>query len=399
MTRKSDLAERADELGLPHSRSTTIPELEKAIIEDEDRRRGATLDEVLRDAAKEVGFHEPIIDNVFGSDLIEMPVSDAYRAMENVVEIVVPAEAEVEPLGTYPAQSEWESLCQMAAVLAGSALVPSALRKKPQDILLVLLTGRDLGIATTTALQQCHVIDGKITVAPKLRLSMLNHAGTGAIRPVQRTATECIIVVERPIGTVVEEMSISMDDVPASLVKKQNWKEYPQRMLWWRLAGWALDDHFPELGLGLYSPDELGSITDSDGVPISPGSVELPIGYEDYTQRPNRGPEPTRGPEPAPALLASEEQVVALTRVINRLKTPEGVTGELAESWKEIRDSFREDWAEVASVEGKIIGPSKLTATDAKAILDGFGNFQATVIDGLEAQAQSINVESGSGVE
>ena len=95
MTRKSDLAERADELGLPHSRSTTIPELEKAIIEDEDRRRGATLDEVLRDAAKEVGFHEPIIDNVFGSDLIEMPVSDAYRAMENVVEIVVPAEAEV----------------------------------------------------------------------------------------------------------------------------------------------------------------------------------------------------------------------------------------------------------------------------------------------------------------
>jgi hypothetical protein len=54
-------------------------------------------------------------------------------------------------------------------------------------------------------------------------------------------------------------------------------------MLWWRAAGYCAADFFPEAGLGLYSADELGGMTDADGNVMELDSVEVPPGY---------GPEP-----------------------------------------------------------------------------------------------------------
>jgi hypothetical protein len=51
-------------------------------------------------------------------------------------------------------------------------------------------------------------------------------------------------------------------------------------MLWWRASGFCADDFFPEAGMGLYSPEELGAVVDVDGRPIDPATVELPAGYE-----------------------------------------------------------------------------------------------------------------------
>jgi hypothetical protein len=45
-------------------------------------------------------------------------------------------------------------------------------------------------------------------------------------------------------------------------------------MLSWRAVGYLLDDLFPEVGTGLYSPDELGAVTDGDGEPIEVRAVE-----------------------------------------------------------------------------------------------------------------------------
>jgi hypothetical protein len=45
-------------------------------------------------------------------------------------------------------------------------------------------------------------------------------------------------------------------------------------------SGFCADDFFPEAGLGLYSPEELGSIVDSEGRPLDPATVDVPEGYE-----------------------------------------------------------------------------------------------------------------------
>ena len=186
---------------------------------------------------------------------------------------------EVVPLGTMPGDAEWRGLCQMARVMSSSALVPASLRRKPEDVLLVLMTGRALGIDPMTALNQCYVVDGKVTIAPKLRLALLHNSGRGTIRPVETSAERCTGRVFDATGNLLEERTYTMADVPQSLSKRQNWQQYPARMLWWRLAGYLLDDHFPEVGLGIYSPDELGAITDEDGVPIDTDTVDMPPGY------------------------------------------------------------------------------------------------------------------------
>jgi len=190
-----------------------------------------------------------------------------------------PVVAEVVPLGTMPGDAEWRGLCQMARVMSASALVPASLRRKPEDVLLVLMTGRALGIDPMTALNQCYVVDGKVTIAPKLRLALLHNSGRGTIRPVEVTAERCTGRVLDATGRLLEERTYTMGDVPQSLSKRENWQQYPARMLWWRLAGYLLDDHFPEVGLGIYSPDELGAVTDEDGVPIDSDTVALPPGY------------------------------------------------------------------------------------------------------------------------
>jgi hypothetical protein len=203
------------------------------------------------------------------------------------------APGRVEPaaqLGQFPVADEWRGLCQMAAIMAGSDLVPAALRRKPNDVLLVLLTGRSLGIDPTTALSQCYVVDGKVTIAPKLRLALLHQTGRGRVVPRDVSAERVTGAVVNRDGQVIEVRTLTMGEVPADLTRKQNWRNYPARMLWWRLAGWLLDDHFPEVGLGIYSPDELGAITDDEGVPIDPTNVTMPPGYGDEPRAPRGDP-------------------------------------------------------------------------------------------------------------
>jgi hypothetical protein len=228
-------------------------------------------------------------------------ISEPVTLVDNAAEIIDAAEASAPPpavyveeppapLGQFPVADEWRGLCQMANIMAYSNLVPDALRRRPEDVLLVLLTGRSLGIDPTTALAQCYVVDGKVTIAPKLRLALLHQSGKGRVVPHEVGQTFVVGKVLTPSGEVIETRTLNMDEVPPSLTRKKNWSDYPSRMLWWRLAGWLLDDHFPEIGLGIYSPDELGAITDDEGVPISPTNVAMPDGYGGQQSEPEVDP-------------------------------------------------------------------------------------------------------------
>lgn len=49
--------------------------------------------------------------------------------------------------------------------------------------------------------------------------------------------------------------------------------------MWQRASGFCADDYFSEATLGLYDPDELGSILDDDGNILDANHVELPQGF------------------------------------------------------------------------------------------------------------------------
>jgi hypothetical protein len=257
----------------------------------------------------------------------------------------------------------------MAVVMAASGIVPKALQRKPNDVFVVLWTGRDLGIPVTTALRSIHVIEGTPSLSPKLRIARVRMLGLGAIVPDpvtdtdRRVAATALAITNQPChlcrgigympspgGTTSCERCRTTGKVvvgsytytwamaaEAGMVRaaclpsahtcrgdnrcKKNWTTYPDRMLWWRAAGYLCDDLFPEAGMGLYSPDELGAVTDEDGEVITVETVDVPSGL---------------GPNPGPAGpvidLASEEVRAELaTRVV---ALPPEVQDRLRAEWK-----------------------------------------------------------------
>lgn len=163
------------------------------------------------------------------------PRQDEPPIEQPSAELVPVADAELVGPDLFPHNDEWERLCVMAATLANASLVPRPLQGRPADVLLILLTARSLGIDPTAAIRLCHVIDGKVTVAPKMRLALLNLTGKGRVVPTDVSATSVTGAVYRG-DQLVETRTLDMTEVPADLRRKNNWRDYPQRMLWWRLC-------------------------------------------------------------------------------------------------------------------------------------------------------------------
>lgn len=206
-------------------------------------------------------------------------------------------------LSVIPPETEMRALAQLANTLAYADACPRPMRRKPNDVFLVLLTARDLGTAITTALREFHVIEGRVTLSPKVKLAMVrSRPDLGRVRPAPTNdALGATWFSVRADGGGVEVAStFTWDDAQlaglvdsrctpyehwkgdgrgsgrssADCLCKDNWKRYPKRMVSWRALGYLLDDEYPEIGTGLYSPDELGAVTDADGEPIEVAAVE-----------------------------------------------------------------------------------------------------------------------------
>lgn len=279
------------------------------------------------------------------------PQQDEPPIEQPSADLVPVADAELVGPDLFPHNDEWERLCVMAATLANASLVPRPLQGRPADVLLILLTARSLGIDPTAAIRLCHVIDGKVTVAPKMRLALLNLTGKGRIVPTAVSATSVTAAVYRG-DQLVETRTLDMTEVPADLRRKNNWRDYPQRMLWWRISGWLLDDHFPEVGSGLYSPDELGAVTDADGEPITVESVEPA-----FVDRKPAAPKP-----------ANPELVAGLQTRLGLLKPPEGVEDNWRPEWESLRTAVLDDWKQQIGTtpEGYGLPPDRLDHQQAQ---------------------------------
>lgn len=191
-------------------------------------------------------------------------------------------------LATVPAPNELQALAQLAVTFSATDLVPRALQDKPNDVLLVLMTARDLGLSITTALRECHPINGRVTASPKLRLAMVRSRGLGRVwadpENDDYTATWWAERADSP-GTLFRSTVTWADAQRARLagrsckpddhaqkcpgegnaVCKDNWHMWPGRMLSARALGFLMDDAFGEVGTGLYDADSLGAITDAEG--------------------------------------------------------------------------------------------------------------------------------------
>jgi len=177
------------------------------------------------------------------------------------------------PLGVMP--TTLEDAWRLAQLLAKSGLVPEDFRGRPENVLVALQLGAEVGFPPMQALQSIAVINGRPTIWGDGLLALITssrpfraieewyevagerraglaaedwkHDESAAVCAVWRTDRE---------GPFVSRFSVGQARKAGLLQKKGPWQDYPDRMLKLRARSWAARDAFPDVLRGLVAREE-----------------------------------------------------------------------------------------------------------------------------------------------
>lgn len=147
-------------------------------------------------------------------------------------------------------------------MLAKSSMVPKAYQGKPEDVLVAVQWGKELGLAPLQALQNIACINGKPSVYGDAAMALVQNSvicenieeyfeGEGTANPT------AVCVAHRKNRTPITAKFSVEDARRAGLWGKQGpWTAYPKRMLQMRARGFALRDAFPDVLKGLITVEE-----------------------------------------------------------------------------------------------------------------------------------------------
>lgn len=148
---------------------------------------------------------------------------------------------------------------QIADMLSKSSMVPKAYQNKPQDTLVAMMMGSELGLNPIQSLQNIAVINGKPCVyGDALPALVQNHPQFGGMEEsFTETGMVATCTVWRKGGSKHTQTFSQSDAVKANLWDKAGpWKQYPKRMLAMRARGFALRNQFADALAGLITREE-----------------------------------------------------------------------------------------------------------------------------------------------
>ena len=210
----------------------------------------------------------------------------------------------------------------LARFLAKTDMVPKAFKGKAAEVFVAMQMGAELGLAPMAALQNIAVINGRPSLWGDAALAVVQR------HPDYEWHTEAVegdgdarhgrFTVQRR-GQEPHTVKFSVADAKkAGLWNKEGpWRNYPDRMLRWRAAGFALRDKFADALRGMILAEEAADIPRVKT--IEHGKVNVDVNAElatlSQSSEPNRGhgnegftqestptaiPAPTSAPEPKP---------------------------------------------------------------------------------------------------
>lgn len=151
---------------------------------------------------------------------------------------------------------------QFSEMLANSNMVPKQYVGKPQDVLVCIQWGMEMGLAPMQALQNIAVINGKPSVYGDAMMALVQASpvceGVEETIEGEDTANPVAVCVARRKGRAPVTVRFSVEDAKrAGLWGKQGpWQAYPKRMLQMRARGFALRDAYPDVLKGLITTEE-----------------------------------------------------------------------------------------------------------------------------------------------
>ena len=195
---------------------------------------------------------------------------------------------------------------QFSEMLASSQMVPRAYQGKPQDIMVCVQWGYEIGLAPMQALQNIAVINGKPSVYGDAAMALVQASPVcediEEYFEAEGTPNPIAVCVAKRKGRKPVVAKFSVEDAKrAGLWGKQGpWSAYPKRMMQMRARGFALRDAFPDVLKGLITAEEAQDFPD-EAKPKQP---------KDITPR---NPLDAIAPISAPILETSSPHIPAVT--------------------------------------------------------------------------------------
>jgi len=207
-----------------------------------------------------------------------------------------------------PSRDELAVLADQARAVVDTEFVPRGLRGNLPAVYACVLAGRELGLGPMESLRKLHMIDGRPSMSAEGMVGLARRAGhsiDGDIGPDSATVKG----TRADTGdTMTVTWTLEMAKA-AGLVGKDNWKRYPQAMLWARAASQLCRMLFPDVVTSVgHTPDEL-ELSPEDRVVDALESLPAPGDPADVIETPD--PEPV--PEPEPEVEADPASVIEPT--------------------------------------------------------------------------------------
>jgi hypothetical protein len=171
--------------------------------------------------------------------------------------------AAVVPAGLRP--QSFAELERFAAMAAKSSMVPKDYINRPENVMVAIQMGSELGLAPLQSLQNISVINGRPAIwgDAMIGLCRASPACEDVIETIDGDGdalTATCIAKRRGSTPTTSRFSVA-DAKRAGLWNKGGpWQQYPNRMLQLRARGFALRDAFPDLLRGLISAEEARDI-------------------------------------------------------------------------------------------------------------------------------------------
>lgn len=187
-------------------------------------------------------------------------------------------------LPTLAPQNMTEAM-EFSKMIASSGLVPQQYKNKPQDVLVAVQWGYELGLQPLQALQNIAVINGKPSVYGDAALALVKNdsrcAGVSETIKGEGDQRVAHCLVKRRYSEDIEETerTFSVDDAKRAGLwgRKGPWTQYADRMLMMRARGFALRDAFPDALKGVITAEEAQDYPSDNKTAQKPPKVVNPL--------------------------------------------------------------------------------------------------------------------------
>lgn len=166
---------------------------------------------------------------------------------------------------------------RLATMIANSQLAPKDFKNKPDDTLVAMMMGNELGLNPMQSIQNIAVINGRPSIWGDALLALVqNHPSYGGVNESFDDATmTATCIAWRKNGEKHTQKFSQADATTAGLwgSNRQPWKQYPKRMLAMRARGFALRNVFADALLGLITAEEAQDMPVDNKQPVE--SIEI----------------------------------------------------------------------------------------------------------------------------